>query len=148
MYNYDIGGQERKTEVSEGIADIPQNKTLIIEKLTDEAPNSPEIIGDLKNMNEVFDYFKPNKEVEFEMADGSTLSETLHFTNLGDFGKQGIVKQSAFLLQLSQQAQDYQKFAKLLQTNRTLKSVLENKESKAAYLAGMEALIAELQKYA
>jgi len=36
MYNYDIGGQERKIEVSEGIADIPQNRTLLIEKLTDD----------------------------------------------------------------------------------------------------------------
>ena len=50
MFNYDIGGQERKIEVSEGIADIPQNRTLLIEKFTDESPLSPQIIPDLKSV--------------------------------------------------------------------------------------------------
>ena len=65
MFNYDIGGQERKGEVNEGIADIPQNKTMVIEKLTDEAPMSPQIVNDLKNINDVFNYFQPQKECVF-----------------------------------------------------------------------------------
>ena len=81
MFNYDIGGQERKNEVNEGIADIPQNRTLLIEKLTDESPLSPQIIPDLKSINDVFNFFKPTKEVEFETADGAGRTEQLHFSS-------------------------------------------------------------------
>jgi hypothetical protein len=148
MFDYDIGGSERKIEVNEGIADIAQNKTLLIEQLTDEPPISPQIISGLKNINEVFNHFKPQKETEFETGDGSFVNETLHFTGLADFGKQGIVNQSAFLKQLSQQCDDLQKFARQLKTNKILKTVLENKEAKAAYQSSIQALIRELEQSA
>ena len=34
--NYGIGGNEVKTDASEAFADIPQNRTLMAEKLTKE----------------------------------------------------------------------------------------------------------------
>ena len=34
MYNYGIGGNEVKKDAGEAIADIPSNKTLLIQKLT------------------------------------------------------------------------------------------------------------------
>jgi hypothetical protein len=146
MYNYDIGGQERKNEVSEGIADIPQNRTLLIEKLTDEPPMSPQIIPDLKNINDVFSFFKPVKEVDFETAGGAGRTEQLHFESLADFGKQGIIKQSAYLNELSHQCEDLQKFARQLKSNKILKTLLENKEAKASYMACVQALIFELDQ--
>ncbi len=148
MFNYDIGGQERKIEVNEGIAEIPQNKTLLIEKLTDEAPLSPQIIPDLKSINDVFGFFKPTKEVDFETPEGSSKTEELHFETLGNFGKQGITKQSAYLNELSHQCEDMQKFVKQLKSNKILKTMLENKEAKAAYLACIEALINEMEQTA
>jgi hypothetical protein len=148
MYNYDIGGQERKSEVSEGIADIPQNRTLLIEKLTDEAPLSPQIIPDLKSINDVFGFFKPAKEVEFEAEGGSSQTEQLHFESLADFGKQGIVRQSAYLNELSHQCDDLQKFVRQLKSNKILKTLLENKEAKSAYLSCVQALINELEQTA
>lgn len=148
MYNYDIGGQERKSEVSEGIADIPQNRTLLIEKLTDEAPLTPQIIPDLKNINDVFGFFKPAKEVEFETEGGSSQTEQLHFESLADFGKQGIVRQSAYLNELSHQCDDLQKFVRQLKSNKILKTLLENKEAKSAYMSCVQALINELEQTA
>lgn len=148
MYNYDIGGSERKLEVNEGIADIAQNKTLLIEQLTDEPAPSPEIVSGLKNITEVFDHFKPQKEMEFETGDGSSVNETLHFNGLADFGKQGIINQSAFLKQLNLQYDDLQKFARQLKTNKILKTVLENKEAKAAYISAIQAMITELEQTA
>jgi hypothetical protein len=118
MYEYGIGGQERKSAVSEGISDIPQNKTLLIEKLTDDTPLTPQIIPDLKNTGEVFAFFKPTKEVEFETADGSSKTEQLRFTSLADFGKQGISKQSAYLNELTHQCDDLQRFVRQLKTNK------------------------------
>ena len=144
MYNYDIGGQERKGEVNEGIAEIPQNKTLFIEKLTDDPPLSPDIVSDLKNINEVFEHYKPQKEVEFDTPDGASVTETLSFRSLADFGKQGIVNQSAYLNELNAQCEDLQKFVRQLKSNKILKSMLENKEAKASYLATIQALSAVL----
>jgi hypothetical protein len=148
MFNYDIGGQERKIEVNEGISDIPQNRTLLIEKLTDEAPLSPQIIPDLKNINDVFGFFKPVKEVEFETADGAGRTEQLHFESLGNFGKQGITRQSTYLNELSHQCEDLQKFVKQLKTNKILRTLLENKEAKSAYLSCIQSLINEMAQSA
>jgi hypothetical protein len=148
MFNYDIGGQERKIEVNEGISDIPQNRTLLIEKLTDESPLSPQIIPDLKSINDVFTFFKPTKEVEFETADGAGRTEQLHFSTLGNFGKQGITRQSAYLNELSHQCEDLQKFVKQLKTNKILRTLLENKEAKAAYLSCIQSLINEMEQSA
>ena len=148
MFNYDIGGQERKSEGSEGISDIPQNRTLLIEKLTDESPLSPQIIPDLKSINDVFAFFKPAKEVEFETSDGSGRKEQLHFESLGNFGKQGITRQSTYLNELSHQCEDLQKFVRQLKSNKILRTLLENKEAKAAYLSCVNALITEMEQSA
>ncbi|MBC7891918.1 MAG: hypothetical protein H7Y12_06900, partial [Sphingobacteriaceae bacterium] len=101
MYNYGIGGQERKQDASEGITEISQNRTLLLEKLTDDPAIRPEIVGDLKTVDEVFAHFKPEKEVEFESEDGSTYNEMLRFRTLGDFGKRGLINQSAALQELN-----------------------------------------------
>ena len=42
IYNYGIGGNEVKVNANESIAEIPSNRTLIVQKLTDEAPAAPE----------------------------------------------------------------------------------------------------------
>jgi hypothetical protein len=146
MYNYDIGGSERKGEVNEGISDIPQNKTLFVEKLTDDAPLSPDIVSDLKNISEVFEHYKPQKEIEFETAEGGTANEVISFRGLADFGKPGIVKQSAYLNELNAQCEDLQKFVRQLKSNKILKSMLENKDAKASYLSTIQALISELEQ--
>ena len=46
MLEYGIGGTEVKGDASEAFAEIPQNRTLLCEKLTDEPPVKPQIIGD------------------------------------------------------------------------------------------------------
>lgn len=35
--NYGIGGNEVKIDASEGIAEIPQNRTLLVEQLTKDS---------------------------------------------------------------------------------------------------------------
>lgn len=37
--NYGIGGNEKKNDVSEGIADIPQNRTILAAQLTKMSPS-------------------------------------------------------------------------------------------------------------
>lgn len=145
MFDYGIGGQERKLNVSESIVDIPQNKTLLIEKLTADPPIRPQVVEGLKTVNEVFAHFKPEQEVEFDTAEGSTINETLRFNSLADFSKKGVIAQSNYLQELNMTFEDFQKYVRQLKSNKILKTMLENPDGKAAYVAAIQAMIRELE---
>lgn len=144
MFNYEVGGNAVKVDASEGMADIPMNRSLFVQKLTDEPPTKPQAVYDLKTVDEVFNHFKPKVSLDFEDQEGNTRSEQLHFTNLGDFKAQSMVAQSPFLQGLNSQKDDYQKIMKQLKTNKQLQTVIENPEMKEAFVQALHALIQEL----
>ena len=144
--NYGIGGIERKVEVNEAIGDLSPNRTLIVEKLTDEDPVTPEITEGLTTINEVFDFFKPDSKVEFETADGATQKETLKFSNLGDFGAKGITTQSTYLKGLALEKEQYDKIVKQLRTNKLLANALGDPNSRKDFVNSLKALIEELEE--
>ena len=142
--NYGIGGNEVKTDASEAFADIPQNRTLMAEKLTKDAPVKPEIVHGLQTVEQVFEHYKPEVGIDFEDADGVTKRETLHFKNLGDFGVKGITEQSEFLKDNASQKDEYFKIIKQLKSNKILKSALADPDAKKALLDAIQGMIAEL----
>lgn len=143
--NYGIGGTEVKTDASEAFADIPQNRTLMMEKLTKDAPMKPEVVHGLQTVEQVFAKYKPTVEVGFEDAEGLTKKETLHFTNVGDFGVKGITEQSEFLKDNANQKEEYLKIIKQLKSNKILKAALTDPEAKQALLDSIQGMIAELK---
>jgi hypothetical protein len=146
MNTYGIGGEERKANnAAEAISDIPLNRTLFVEKLTYDPAYKPEIVHDLKNIDEVFQHYQPEVEMEFETEEGSTVNEVLRFQSLSNFGKQGIIAQSSFLQNLNAEVNDLQKIIKQLKSNKILKTVLENPDAKENYLASLKALVQELE---
>jgi predicted component of type VI protein secretion system len=145
MYDYGIGGQEVPKDASEAIADIPQNRTLMIEKLTADAPVKPEVVEGLKTVEEVFQHFKPQVECEFQNENGSSVKETLSFSNLGDFGTKGITNQSNLLQELQLEKNEYAKLVKQLKSNKLMKSVIENADSKQAFIDALQSLIQEIE---
>jgi hypothetical protein len=146
MYTYGIGGQERKLDnASESISDIPLNRTLLVQKLTTNTPLRPQIVEGLKTPEAVFAHFKPEVAVEFDDAQGGAVPEKLRFASLGDFGKKGIVSQSNFLQSLAAETDDLQKLLRQLKSNKILKTALENPETKAAFLAAVQAMMDELE---
>lgn len=145
MFDYGIGGQEVPKEASEGMADIPMNRTLMLEKLTADAPVKAQVVEGLKNVDEVFAHFKPSIDVEFQKEDGSEQKEQLHFKNLGEFGPKGITNQSAFLKDLEMQKNEYSKVIKQLKSNKVLKTVLENPDMKAAFLLALQSMAQEIE---
>jgi predicted component of type VI protein secretion system len=145
MAEYGIGGMEVRGDGSEAILEIAQNRTLMIEKLTDAAPIKPVIVEGLKTVDEVFNHFKPTVSCDFEKEDGSSANETLSFSNLGDFGAKGITNQSSFLKELENEKNEYSKLVKQLKTNKLLKSVVENPENKEAFINALQALIQEIE---
>ncbi len=146
MYNYGVGGNEVKNDASESIADIPMNRTLFAQQLTANAPVKPQMVYDLKTVNEAFEEFKPNIDMEFEAADGSSVKENLHFRNLGDFNLKSLTTQSNFLNDLKIQEEQYQKIMKQLNTNKIMKQVIDNPDAKKAFLDALMALVQELDE--
>jgi len=143
---YGIGGTEVKTDANEAFADIPQNRTLLVEKLTNDPAIKPEVQTGLKTIEEVFEHFNPNVEVEFENAEGVEKKETLKFQNLGDFGAKGITRQSDFLKDLDTEKDQYVKVMKQLKTNKILKTAIADPEAKQALLDAIRALLTEIDE--
>ena len=141
---YGIGGTEVKTDAFEAFADIPQNRVLLAEKLTQDPPVKPEIIEGLTSIDEVFEHYKPKVEMVFETEEGGMRRETLHFKGLSDFGTKGIIAQSEYLGDVDMQQMQYQKIIRQLKSNKLLKQALANKESKAHIIKALQSLIQEL----
>lgn len=146
MYEYGIGGQEVPREGSEAIADIPQNRTLLIEKLTDDPPLKPEIVEGLKTIEEVFAHFQPQVEVTLQKENGEETRETFAFGGLGDLGPKGIIRQSRLLNELQLEQAEYLKFIRQLKANKRLRLLLEQPDTRASFVSAVEALIRELEE--
>lgn len=145
---YGIGGTEVRQDTSEAIHEISQNKTLIIQKLTDSTPVKPEIIEGLKTVEEVFQQFKPKIEVEYEDSEGGSINEEIKFENLGDFGLKGITNKSKFLQELTAESDQYKKLIKQLKSNKILKTALSDGDAKGALISAIKGLINELNEEA
>lgn len=143
---YGLGGTEVRSDANEAIQEIPQNKTLLIEKLTNDPAIKPVIETGLQTVEDVFEHYKPEVEVEFEDAEGVTSKETLNFRNLGDFGAKGITRQSEYLKGLATEKEQYVKVMKQLKTNKILKTALADPEAKASLLGAIRALLTEIEE--
>ena len=145
MSNYGIGGTEVKTDASEAFADIPQNRTLMAEKLTKDPPVRPDVVHGLQTIDQVFAHYKPKVDLEFEDEDGVGRKESLSFAGLADFGIKGITEQSEFLKDYTTRKEEYMKIIKQLKTNKILKTALADPEAKASLLEAIYSMIAELK---
>ena len=79
ILEYGIGGNEVKVDTSEAIANIPENRSLIVEQLTADEPVTPEAVKGLSTIEEVFAHFLPNIDVEFENEEGQPVKENFRF---------------------------------------------------------------------
>lgn len=145
ILDYEIGGNDVKIDGSESISDIPENRSLIIELLTDREPVKPETVEGLTTIESVFKHFTPNVDVEFENEEGQPLEENLVFSTVGDFSIKNITEQSAFLQGLNMQKEFYETMTKQLRSNKVLQRVLENAQSKEAFIEALSALRDELE---
>lgn len=146
MMNFEIGSNEIPITASEGISDIPHNKTLIVEKLTAEAPVSPDTITGLTDLRQVFDYFSPNIDVEFENEEGQPVKENLKFRNVADFSINKMTLQSNFLRSLKAQKDFNDYLVKQLRSNKVLQKVLNDQKSRQLFLSVLQELRKEMKE--
>jgi hypothetical protein len=133
--------------VGEGFVEISPNKTLFIQKLTNDDPVKPEIAEDLQTVEQVFEHFKPACEVELDKEDGSTIKENFQFSSLGDFDVKSLTNRSDHLKNLNLENAAHLKIIQQLKTNKSLKKVIDDPETKAAFINSLRALAAELDKH-
>ncbi|GAF05238.1 hypothetical protein [Saccharicrinis fermentans] len=145
ILDYEIGGNEVKIDGSESIAQIPDNRTLLIEKLTAEEPANPEAVEKLSTIEDVFAHFMPNIDIEFENEDGQPVTENMKFSNVGDFSVKNMTQQSKFMNNLSQQNNFYELLTKQLRSNKVLQRALEDPETKEAFINALVQLRKELE---
>ena len=138
-----VGGQLVPQQSFEAITQISSNRTLLVQQLNSK-PGKPEPVTGLKTVEEAFQHFKPSVKVTFETAEGKPVNEELKFSNLGDFGKEGMVSQSPFLGETRTQQDTYHKISKQLRTNKILKSALQTSESRQAFLQAIQAMMTEI----
>ena len=144
LFDFMIGGNEVKVDANESIAEIPSNRTLIVQQLTDEAPVEPECVYGLQTIDDVFERFEPTVQLEHVDAEGNEIKETMTFKGLGDFGAEKIKENSEFLSELDIEREQSIKIARQLASNKALQKVIENPALKDALAEVIEASIQEI----
>jgi hypothetical protein len=130
----------------EGFIEISPNKTLFIQKLTYDDPLKPQVVEGLQTVEDVFNHFKPACKVELDREDGSTIKENFNFGGLSDFDPKNLINNSPFLANTNLEQDAYLKMVKQLGSNKSLKNVIENSETKQAFINSLKALVAELEE--
>ena len=145
LYEYGVGGNEVKIDANEAIAEIPSNRTLLVQKLTEEAPLQPETIYGLETLEDVFERFHPSVELEFQDQEGNEIPEKLDFKGLSDFSAKKLKENSPFLSQLNIEREQYLKISRLLSSNKALLKSLSDEEARAEMIQVLEASLVELE---
>ncbi len=145
MFEYGIGGNAEKIDASEAIADIPHNRTLLVEKLTADDPIHPEKVEKLETIEDVFGHFKPNMDVTFEDEEGQEVTENFRFKTVADFLIKNMTKSSPFLNGLDNQKAFYNKMLKQLRSNKIMQRALQNADAREAFVEVLQILLAEME---
>ena len=145
LYEYGVGGNEVKIDANEAIAEIPSNRTLLVQKLTEEAPLQPETMYGLETLEDVFERFQPSVELEFQDQEGNEIPEKLDFKGLSDFSAKKLKENSPFLSQLNIEREQYLKISRLLSSNKALLKSLSDEEARAEMIQVLEASLVELE---
>ncbi|WP_159020869.1 hypothetical protein [Algibacter sp. L3A6] len=138
-------GFDGSSKNNDGVQEIPSNKSLLIQKLTDLPPLLPEVVKGLQNTEAVFKHFKPSVNVVFDNLDKGMVKETIRFTDMLDFEVEKIVSRSDFLTELELKKRIYFDIVNKLQNNSELKELLKNKDSKTALLKKIQDLKKEIK---
>ena len=93
----------------------------------------------------MFAHFLPNIDVEFENEEGQPVKENFRFSSVADSSVKNMTQNSPFLHKLDTEKTFYEGMVTQLRSNKVLQRVLENPESKKAFISALEALSNELK---
>lgn len=117
----------------------------MVEQLTKDEPVAPEVVTGLTNIDEVFEHFQPEIDIEFADAEGAPVEENFRFHNVGDFSVKKMTEQSPFLSGLNAEKQFADRMEKSLRSNKVLQRVLENPATRKAFVNTLSIMLDELK---
>lgn len=144
LWNWRQRSKSRCERIHRGNPLHPSNRTLIVQKLTDEAPAAPESVYGLETIEDVFQRFEPTVDLRHVDAEGNEIKEIMTFTGLGDFGAKKIKEKSDFLSKLDIEKEQGVRITRQLTSNRALQKALEIPEVKNAIMDVIESSIEEI----
>ena len=131
---------------SDGITEVPHNKTLIIEQLTAKEPSKPEIVYGLQSIEDVFNNYKPSIGVFLKDYKGAITNEKFSFNSLTDFQLEKILSKS----KSTQSLVEYKNFlftlANKVNENKNFREVIDNQENKDQLLELIQQLKLDVSK--
>ena len=134
-------------EAVDGIIEFPQNKTLYVDQFTDMAPVKPGDVFQPETMEDVFNFYKPEKKnVQMLDLEGKPVKENFKFNAIKDFDDKELIKQSPYLAQQKSAVDSYKTIEQQLIKNKILRRAYENEESRKHLIVALQALLAELEK--
>lgn len=133
-------------ETVDGIIEFPQNKTLYVDQFTDMAPVKPGDVFQPETMDDVFNFYKPEKKnVKMLDLEGKPVKENFKFNAIKDFDDKELIKQSPYLAQQKSAVDSYKTIEQQLIKNKVLRRAYENEESRKHLIVALQALLAELE---
>lgn len=134
-------------EAVDGIIEFPQNKTLYVDQFTDMAPVKPGEVFQPETMEDVFEYYHPEKKnVQMYDLEGRPVKEDFKFNAIKDFDDKELIKQSAYLSQQKAAIDSYKTIEQQMIKNKVLRRAFEDEESRKHLVVALQALLAELEK--
>lgn len=133
-------------EAVDGIIEFPQNKTLYVDQFTDMAPVKPGDVFQPETMEDVFNFYKPEKKnVQMLDLEGKPVKENFKFNAIKDFDDKELIKQSPYLAQQKSAVDSYKTIEQQLIKNKILRRAYEDEESRKHLIVALQALLAELE---
>jgi len=134
-------------EAIAGIREVPLNKTLYIDQFTDLAPVKPGDVKQFEKMEDVFDYYKPEKKgVQMYDQEGRSIKENFRFNAIKDFDDNQLISQSSYLSQQKSEMESYKNIEMQLIKNKLLRRIFQDEDGRKNLVSVLKALVAELEK--
>ena len=134
-------------EAVDGIIEFPQNRTLYVDQFTDMAPIRPGEVFQPETMEDVFEYYKPEKRnVQMLDPEGRPVKEDFKFNAIKDFDDKELIKHSAYLGQQKAAIDSYKAIEQQLIKNKVLRRAFEDEEGRKHLVIALQALLAELER--
>lgn len=134
-------------EAVDGIIEFPQNRTLYVDQFTDMAPVKPGEVFQPETMEDVFEYFRPEKRnVQMLDQEGRPVKEDFKFNAIKDFDDRELIKRSPYLGQQKATIDSYKMIEQQLIKNKVLRRAFEDEDGRKHLVAALQALLAELEK--
>ena len=129
------------------IVDIPDNKTLYADQLTEDAPNGEDREGfQAKDMREVFEHYQPSKSgIGLVTEEGGTIYEGFEFRSIQDFEDKQLISQSELLSKESDKIEAYDSVIRQLEKNKSLRTTLKDPAARGNLKDALQALLAEIE---